>query len=139
MRVVKGILEQPIFSFAGEFFQITEMPGEPAPVQSPRPPLLIGGSGRRLLATAAAEADIVGINVIGADDPDAAMDERIHWLGERQGAVELNMMVAGTLLGGVEEIIEQLLERRARWGVSYILDAGDLDTFAPVVARLRGR
>jgi probable F420-dependent oxidoreductase len=43
------------------------------------------------------------------------------------------------LIGSVDEICDQLVERRERWGISYIGLSGDqLDPFAPVVARLAG-
>lgn len=43
------------------------------------------------------------------------------------------------LIGSVEEICDQLVERRERWGISYLGLSGDqLDAFAPVVARLAG-
>jgi hypothetical protein len=43
------------------------------------------------------------------------------------------------LIGSVEEICDQLVERRARWGISYVtLSADQLDAFTPVVARLAG-
>lgn len=43
------------------------------------------------------------------------------------------------LIGSVEGICEQLIERRQRWGISYLGLSGDqLDAFAPVVARLVG-
>ena len=49
---------------------------------------------------------------------------------------------AGTphaLIGTVDEICDQLVERRERWGVSYLgLSADQLEPFAPVVARLAG-
>lgn len=44
------------------------------------------------------------------------------------------------LLGSVDEICERLEERRSRWGISYwVVAAGSVDAFAPVVARLAGR
>ena len=43
------------------------------------------------------------------------------------------------LLGSTEQICDQLVERRERWGISYLGMSGDqLDAFAPVVARLAG-
>ncbi len=43
------------------------------------------------------------------------------------------------LIGTVDQICDQLLARRERWGISYIGLSGDqLDAFAPVVARLAG-
>jgi probable F420-dependent oxidoreductase len=44
------------------------------------------------------------------------------------------------LIGSVEECIEQLLERRERWGFSYtIVGAENIDECAPIVAALRGK
>jgi hypothetical protein len=44
------------------------------------------------------------------------------------------------LLGSVDEIVEQLIARRARWGISYyVIFEPSIDAFAPVVARLAGR
>ena len=44
------------------------------------------------------------------------------------------------LIGNVDELVERLLERRERLGVSYIeIDDRDAVGFAPVVARLAGR
>ena len=43
------------------------------------------------------------------------------------------------LVGSVEEICDQLVERRERWGISYLGLSGDqIDAFAPVVACLAG-
>lgn len=43
------------------------------------------------------------------------------------------------LVGTVEEICDQLVERRERWGISYIgLSADSLDQMVPVIGRLAG-
>lgn len=43
------------------------------------------------------------------------------------------------LIGTVEEICDQLLERRERWGITYLsLSQDQLEPFAPVIARLSG-
>jgi len=43
------------------------------------------------------------------------------------------------LVGTVDQICDQLIERRDRWGISYLgLSQDHLDPFAPVVARLAG-
>jgi probable F420-dependent oxidoreductase len=43
------------------------------------------------------------------------------------------------LIGSVEEICDQLVERRERWGISYLgLSQDQLEPFAPVVARVSG-
>ena len=43
------------------------------------------------------------------------------------------------LIGSVDSICEQIIERRERYGISYItVNRGNLESFAPVVARLAG-
>lgn len=81
----------------------------PPPAQKPRPPILIGGNGRLLLALAAREADIVGFSGLtfrkgGAAPPDlsgwrvSGVDERVQLVREAAGdaqyaRLELNALV----------------------------------------------
>lgn len=56
-------------------------------------------------------------------------------------AVEESMLeqTPFALIGSTDKIIEDLLERRERWGFSYVIVGGDdVDSFAPVVAALNG-
>jgi len=108
VTVVKGLLEsEEPFSFSGDHYLISEHRLTPRPVQCPRPPLILGGGGRRVLAIAAREADIVGINVnlrSGAVGPEAIADatpeatrRKIAWVreaaGDRFDDLELNTLV----------------------------------------------
>lgn len=44
------------------------------------------------------------------------------------------------LIGTVEQVVEELWMRRERFGISYIvITEGQIDAFAPIVARLRGK
>jgi len=44
------------------------------------------------------------------------------------------------LIGPPDQLVDTLLERRQRWGFSYVIvGADDVESFAPVVARLAGR
>ena len=61
VAIIKGLLEGEQVSFTGRHYRVTGHRIEPLPVQRPHPPILIGGNGRRLLALAAREADIVGL------------------------------------------------------------------------------
>jgi len=46
---------------------------------------------------------------------------------------------SAALVGSEQEVIEQLYERRERWGLSYVvLGDENVDEFAPVVAKLAG-
>jgi len=60
--VIKGLFGLDSLSYSGKYYQISDLDGLPKPVQSPHPPVLIGGGGRRVLELAGTVADIVGIN-----------------------------------------------------------------------------
>jgi probable F420-dependent oxidoreductase len=184
LAVIKGAMSGEPFSFAGGHYTITEHAGTPRPVQSPCPPILVGGGGKRVLSIAAREADIVGINgtlAAGAIGPDAiasmtagAVDAKVAIVraaaAERFEAIELNIrafivnvtddrraaldqvaafvqvdpsLVAESpfaLIGSPAEMIDDLLLRRDRWGLSYVIvGADDIEPFAPVVASLAGK
>jgi len=83
------------FTYHGEHYRITDYASYPTPVQKPRPPLLIGGGGKRVLSLAAREADIVGINPnlrAGEIGLDAAQDSlreqtnrKVQWIRDAAG------------------------------------------------------
>jgi len=104
VRLMKGLFADAPVTFEGEHYRVRDLNGTPKPLQRPHPPLLLAGSGRRLLSFAGAQADIVGIapslraRRIGAAPPEctveAAMDDQIGWIragaGERFGDLVLN-------------------------------------------------
>jgi probable F420-dependent oxidoreductase len=57
--ILKGLFADEPFSFSGDHYTINALDGRPKPVQRPRPPIMIGGGGRRVLSVAARQADIV--------------------------------------------------------------------------------
>jgi probable F420-dependent oxidoreductase len=183
LAVIKGAMSAEPFSFSGNHYTITDYTGAPRPAQTPCPPILVGGGGKRVLSIAAREADIVGINGTLADGvagPDAiasmtanAVDAKIGIVNAAAGArladIELNIrafMVRVTddrqaaiqqvadfvqvdpalvvespfaLIGTPDEMIDDLVRRRERWGFSYVIvGADDVESFAPVVAELAG-
>jgi probable F420-dependent oxidoreductase len=64
-------------TYKGEHYSITNLDGLPKPVQQPRPPLMVGGGGKRVLELAGRTADIVGINprLAPGVDPFTAVEE----------------------------------------------------------------
>jgi probable F420-dependent oxidoreductase len=96
LDVLDGLWGDGPCTVAGEHYRITGLDGLPKPVQRPRPPLLLGGGGRRMLTLAGARADIVGFNVSlakGVIDADAGpdgtaerTDEKLGWIREGAGA-----------------------------------------------------
>jgi probable F420-dependent oxidoreductase len=113
VAVLKGLLETDgPYSFHGQHYRVTEHTCWPRPVQSPRPPLIIGGGGRRVLSIAAREADIVSINVNlreGTGGPETAPNgtpdktrEKVAWVKEAAGPrfddLELNTLIGFALV-----------------------------------------
>ncbi|MGI8807182.1 MAG: TIGR03621 family F420-dependent LLM class oxidoreductase [Acidimicrobiales bacterium] len=104
LAVVKGLLAGGKFDFSGRHYTVTGHPGTPLPVQRPRPPILVGGGGRRILTLAGREADIVSVNFdlrsgsvgpqVGATATAEATAEKLRWVreaaGERFGDIELS-------------------------------------------------
>jgi probable F420-dependent oxidoreductase len=61
LDIVYGLFGDGPFSYDGKHYQVSELDGQPKPVQ-PRVPLLIGAGGQRMLRLAARRADIIGVN-----------------------------------------------------------------------------
>jgi len=181
LQIIRGLMGPDPFSFSGKHYTITNHNGTPKPVGGKCPPVLIGAGAPRMLAIAAREADIVGINpsmAAGAITPETIADmsgtsvtAKIEVVreaaGDRFADIELNIrtflvhisddQAAGletmakftgmstemlaespfALIGPPSLLVEQLLERREKYGFSYVIVGGqDVDSFAPVVAAL---
>jgi probable F420-dependent oxidoreductase len=113
VAVITGLLESDgPFSFAGEHYTITAHTLLPRPVQRPRPPLILGGGGRRVLTMAGKWADIVSINVdlrAGTGGPETAPNaspeatrRKIAWVKEAAGKrfedIELNCLIGFAMI-----------------------------------------
>ncbi|GAA1876401.1 TIGR03621 family F420-dependent LLM class oxidoreductase [Asanoa iriomotensis] len=59
--VITGLFGPEPLTYAGRHYRITELDGLPKPAGG-RPPILVGGGGRKVLELAGRTADIVGIN-----------------------------------------------------------------------------
>lgn len=93
VRLLKRLFEAKApFDFEGAHYRGRGLEGLPPPAQHPRPPLLIGGGGKRMLSLAAREADIVGVNAsLGASASRATQitgltaeeaEEKVRWVAE---------------------------------------------------------
>ncbi len=113
VAVVTGLLESDgPFSFSGPHYTVTEHTLLPRPVQRPRPPLILGGGGRRVLTLAAQHGDIVSINVdlrAGTGGPETAPNaspdatrQKVAWVREAAGPrfddIELNCLIGFVMI-----------------------------------------
>ena len=187
-KVLRGLFGDEPVTFHGSHYQIDGLDGLPKPIQRPSPPIMMGGSGRKLLELAARTADVVHIfpyEAITQPRRGAAMvGERVDWIrdaaGDRIGDLEVALSVnvlivddravgADKLLdhmaprfkyfptvadarsedllsspcyaiGSEEQVCEQLLSLREKYGVSYFMASSPdgPEGVAPIVARLNG-
>jgi probable F420-dependent oxidoreductase len=49
-------------TFSGRYYRVEGLEGLPSPIQDPRPPVLVGGGGPRILSLAGSFADIAGVH-----------------------------------------------------------------------------
>ncbi|MGZ3616608.1 MAG: TIGR03621 family F420-dependent LLM class oxidoreductase [Ktedonobacteraceae bacterium] len=166
LQLIKQLFTEETVNFQGKYYTVTEMKGNIPPAQKPHMPILVAGAGERMLKLAAREADIIAIGfrrtAQGLDPTDATMEQKIAWIkeaaGERFAELELSQTrydleisdskAAVSNQGppipkrqvSTEEAVAQLLEQRERYGFSYIqVFEGQMENFAPIVARLAGQ
>jgi len=161
---IKGLFGGGPFSFAGKHYTITEMDGQPKPIQRPHPPFFIGGGGRRILSIAGREADIVSLapRLLSGQRGDplsitwAGTEEKIGWVreaaGQRFGDLEFNVyptqwpiVVTNDLRGEARKVIDKM---KSRTGVELTEDEviaapnifiGSIDRFVEKFQELRER
>jgi probable F420-dependent oxidoreductase len=156
LTLIKTLLAGQTATASGPHYGAAGAEITPGPVQRPRPPILVAGSGRRLLSLAAREADIIALG-LAPTDSEAAGARRIAWLreaaGERFHQLELNLslMAVGdqvprwvstqmgltaarlaemealaALVGTTDQMCETLLRRREALGIAYIAVGDEL-------------
>ena len=87
-------LSNDITSFAGEYYSLRDAPNRPAPIQQPRPPLVLGAHGPRMIRLAARYADTW--NSRGTPDEmrqrNGAMDDACRRYGRDPAAVKRSLL-----------------------------------------------
>ncbi len=166
LQLIKQLFTEETVNFQGKYYTVTEMKGNIAPAQQPHMPILVAGGGERMLKLAAREANIIAIGskitARGVDPADATMEQKIAWIKETSGnrfaELELSQTVYDLVITNskaevsnqgppipkkpvsADEAVTQLLEQRERYGFSYIqVFEGQMENFAPIVARLAGQ
>lgn len=97
-------------TFTGEHYTVSGLDGFPKPVQRPRPPIHLGGAGRRMLGLAAREVDIVGIQSVSTTSGSvnsaaqhrlaAKVVEQIGWVRQAAGDrfADLELSTTATII-----------------------------------------
>jgi probable F420-dependent oxidoreductase len=180
VRLMDRLFAEDTVDSSGRYYSVRGAKVLPKPVQRPRPPLMIGAGGPRMLRFAARHADIVVLNPqFNADGQPmlaeltaGAAQRKVASLGaeagSRLGALELSIYIADAgvtdeprslfdalatrvkgaaaqlvdspffLYGSVADLKRQLLERRERFGMSYVaVPEKAMEPFAAVMRELR--
>lgn len=183
VQIITGLWADGPVDFEGRHYRVDGLEGLPKPLQRPRPPIVIGGGGPRLLELAGRHADVVGLNPVlragvidasagpsaTAEATDAKIDHIRRGAGGRFERIELATRIhlaivtddrdgildafadgfgltpdqarqtPHALVGTVDQIVEDLQQRRERFGISTIgISAASLDDLTPVIERLAG-
>jgi F420-dependent oxidoreductase-like protein len=159
VEIIDGLLRTPTgesYSFSGAHYTVTESPALPKPVQRPRPPIILGGAGRRRgaeLAARFADEFNVSFDQAGTRDKVARVGRAAELTGReliysaaqtvcvgtsdaevarRADAIgqSAEQLRANGLAGTPGEVTERIA-RFAEWGVSRLylqtIDLHDLD------------
>lgn len=109
LEILDTLLRGQECNFQGKYFQINGLKGSPRPRQGPRPPIVVGGGGPKMLALAAKYADIISLAPPSNKDDKmllsgitmeatAARVERIREAaGDRFGDIELNWTITAIM------------------------------------------
>lgn len=127
--------DEPV-TFHGEHYTVTDLPPVPKTPQRPHPPILIGAGGKRMLAFAAQEADIVGLisrsraDGSGLDIAEitaAATDEKVAQIraaaGDRFPSLELNVLLQSLAITDDARTEAERLSERWEMPAPELLDA----------------
>lgn len=96
-QIIKGMFTQPRTTLHGKHYTVTDVIGEPKPLQKPHPPILIGGTGEKvLLKLVAKHADMW--NASGSAERLSHLIDVIKRHGDAvdrdAGAIEKTVMIA---------------------------------------------
>ena len=123
ISVLEGCFADGAFDFQGNHYWITGLDSQPKPHQRPRPPLMVGGGGPRILNLAARRADIVGLNAslragvvdqrVGSTATAEATDEKLAVIRGTAGArfddIEMQTLVQVAMIDSDRQAIINLL------------------------------
>jgi probable F420-dependent oxidoreductase len=157
VEIIRDLLSGKTVTYAGRYYQLTEATCYPSPVQTPHPPLVLGGGSRRILSLAGKLADMVNVHTnLGdarRDDPSFRPDlgpesamKRFGWVrkgaGDRFGEIELGLRLFMTAV--TDQRASAAAELGARWQLDedHVLESpyalvGSVDAIADELVRRR--
>jgi len=140
LEVIRLLLTQPQSTFAGEYYQLLDAYCNPKPVQSPLPPICIGGSGeKRTLPLVAKYADHWNFGT-AAKDPIAELMRKRAVLEQHCadiGRDPADILISALVFGNSPQEVAELSNRYAESGVGLAIvvlprpfDPADVERYA---------
>ena len=135
VRLMDRLFTEDVVDASGRFYTLRGAKLLPKPVQRPRPPLMIGAGGPRMLRFAAEHADIVALNPqfnadgqpIVADLVRGSVEHKIERLraeaGERLGQVELNIFIVDAGVSDEPRSLFDAVATRLKGAVAQLVDS----------------
>lgn len=102
ITIVRRMFTEDVFDFAGQHYSLTGTRNEPKPVQPGGPPILVGGTGTRMLRLVAGHADIW--NVPGP--PHGSLE----FLAERSAVLDQHCAAIGRDPSGLTRSVQLILQ-----------------------------
>lgn len=141
VKLMKLLFGGDSVTFHGDHYSLDEFESFPQPMQAGGIPILVAGSGDRMLRLAAREADIVGIQSASSDlskvdDPTPRLaeviGERIEFVrqaaGDRFPEIELNAVIYVDITEDREDTARKIIERRG-WRDLEVTDVLAMPTY----------
>lgn len=97
LSVIKALWTQEVASYNGTHFSLTDALCNPKPVQSPHPPIVVGGGGRkktlRVVAKHANEWNVPGFAVDQWTELNGILDEHCDAVGRTRGEIRRSVQL----------------------------------------------
>jgi probable F420-dependent oxidoreductase len=90
VQVITAFFAGETVTFDGDHYQLAGLEALPHPAQAPRPPIFVGGGGRKMLALAGRYADVAGLHLIlgpGGFDEKAAQSLSAANVGKKAALI----------------------------------------------------
>jgi F420-dependent oxidoreductase-like protein len=117
LKIIKGAWERKRFSFHGQYYDVENLVCEPRPVQKPRPPILVGGDGKRVtLRLVATYADACNLTPRGdkLQEELDALKEHCRRVGRPYSSVLKTKLATVSFGENVESALRKMLVYKPR-------------------------
>ncbi|HET9318903.1 MAG TPA: LLM class flavin-dependent oxidoreductase, partial [Bryobacteraceae bacterium] len=144
LAIIRRLLAGERVSVAGAYYTLSDAMIAPRPAQA-HLPILVAGSGRRLLSLAAREADIIALG-LPPDVSEPLVSERLEWIrsaaGDRFASLELNlhlMAVGGRIPRHLSSKLDPAAAAAFAQSKAIPVLKGETSAMCDRLAELRGR